>query len=214
MAKKAVPPTHSNYLSMTRRLERARRGYELLERKRQILVMELMDRMEAARTIQQEVRRAIQAAFDALREAALSIGVDRLHRESAGMRPLHELSIKTRSVMGVDVPQVSFQCQEAGLPFGLLAGASGADQVYRAFHDALDPIVRLSEVENAVLRLAREVRRTQRRVHALENAFIPQYEATLKYIGDSLGEREREELVIMKKVKSRRQAEHTEGAKR
>ena len=89
--------------------------------------------------------------------------------------------------------------------FGLTAGASGADDVLKAFRDALAPIIRLAEVENAVMRLAHEVKRTQRRVHALENRFIPDYEETLEFIADSLAEREREDIVIMKKVKRRRE---------
>jgi len=206
VAKKAIPPTRSNYLRTERSLEHTRRGYELLERKRQILVMELMSHAEAARVAQQQVQEALQLAFEALRQAALASGSERLVRESSGIGGAHRLSVRTRSVMGVKVPQISFECDQRVLPFGLIAGASGADEVRRRFRAALEPIVRLAEVENAVLRLAREVRRTQRRVHALENTFIPDYEDTLKFIGETLEERDREDLVIMKKVKQMRQA--------
>jgi V/A-type H+-transporting ATPase subunit D len=183
-------------------LDHARRGYDLLERKRQILVMELMDNMEAARTAQQRVRDAMKKAFEALRRAAVQAGAERLARESCGIRPAHRLSIRTRSVMGVSVPDISFECPEAAMPFGLLAGAGGADEVREAFLRALEPIVELAQVENAILRLTRELKKTQRRVNALDNTFIPRYRDTLEFIEGVLQERQREELVVMKKVKA------------
>ena len=177
----------------------------MLERKRQILVLELMSKVEAARVAQEQVEEAMQHAHRTLERAAMAAGAERLTRESHAVPTDHRLGIRTRSVMGVEVPEVSFSQPEHALLFGLTAGASGADDVLKAFRDALTPIIRLAEVENAVMRLAREVKRTQRRVHALENRFIPDYDETLKFIADSLAEREREDIVIMKKVKRRRE---------
>jgi V/A-type H+-transporting ATPase subunit D len=201
MAKLVTAPTRSNYLRMEKSLDRAQRGYDLLERKRQILVMELMDRMEAAKNIQMQVRLAMEKAYEALRKAARSGGIERLLREGCGMQGGHRVRVNTRSVMGVQVPEISFSGGHKKLPFGLLAGMSGADEVRESFHDALELTVQLAEVETAVLRLTRELKKTQRRVNALENTFIPNYEETLDFIGDSLEERAREDLVVMKKVK-------------
>jgi V/A-type H+-transporting ATPase subunit D len=186
-------------------LGHAERGHELLERKRQILVMELMGKLEAARRAQEEAQQAMARAFEALRAAALAHGAERLFREGCGIPASHRMNVRIRSVMGVSVPEISFECDERELPFGLLSGASGADNVRKGFHDAARAVLDLAAVENAVMRLAREVKRTQRRVHALENIFIPDYQEMLKFIGDSLQEREREDLVIMKKVKRMRQ---------
>lgn len=201
MTRKAVAPTKSNYLEMQDSLEHAQRGYDLLERKRQILVMELTDKMEAARRAQERVRDAMEKAYGSLRSAARADGVERLLREAVGIRPRHHVKIKSRSVMGVTIPEISCQCEPQGIPFGLLGGAAGVDEVCERFHDALEAIIDLAELENAVMRLAHEVKRTRRRVNALENTFIPQYEETLNFIEDALEEREREEIVIMKKVK-------------
>ena len=206
MPMKFVPPTRSNYLRMAHSLHRARQGYELLERKRQILVLELMSKVEGTRVIQKRVEEAMAQAHAALQRAAAAAGAERLVRESCAVPTTHRLNITTRSVMGVDVPDVRFTAERPALPFGLLAGAEGADEVLTRFQEALESIIRLAEIENAVMRLAREVKRTQRRVNALEKNFIPQYEETLKFIRDCLQEREREDLVVMKKVKRVRQA--------
>lgn len=211
MARETIPPTRSNYLRTQRRLGRARHGYEMLERKRQILVVELMRKVEAARVAQEAVRETMARAYAALQTAALSAGTERLVRESCGIPADHKLQTSTHSVMGVAVPEISFESRGHVLRFALTAGASGADEVLERFHDALEPIVRLAEVENAVLRLAREIKRTQRRVNALEKTFIPDYEDTLKFIGESLDEREREELVIIKNIKRRRESARYAG---
>jgi V/A-type H+-transporting ATPase subunit D len=206
VARETIPPTRSNYLRTGRRLERARHGYDMLERKRQILVLELMRKVEAARVAQKAVQDAMAQAYAALEKAARSTGVERLVRDSCGIPADHKLQVSVHPVMGVPVPEISFKCAGHALRFSLTAGASGADEVLVCFHDALEPIVRLAEVENAVLRLAREIKRTQRRVNALEKTFIPNYEGTLTYISDCLDEREREELVIIKKIKRRRES--------
>jgi V/A-type H+-transporting ATPase subunit D len=205
LPRKQIPPTRSNYLRIQESLERARRGYDLLERKRQILVMELMDRMEAARSTQQRVQEQMADAFEALKSAARLAGAERLFREGAGISTDLSLNIRSKSVMGVSIPNISFRSEEEEMPFGLLPGAGGADEVRSEFKEALESIVQLAELENAVMRIAQEIKKTQRRVRALENTFIPQYEDTLKFIGDSLEEREREELVTMKKVKQMRE---------
>ena len=73
----------------------------------------------------------------------------------------------------------------------------------RAFREVLALIGQLAEVETVVFRVARELRKTQRRVNALEKIFIPTYRETARYITDTLEEREREGFVIMKKLKAR-----------
>lgn len=208
MALKNVSPTKSNYLRIQESLERAREGYDLLEQKRQILVMELMNRVEAARRAKRDIQRAMEEAYHALQEAAVTHGTDDLRRKADQVVMRHRLEMTSRSAMGISVPQVNCSVEELTPQFGLADWGSGADQVMVKFREALRLVARLAEVENAVFRLAREIKKTQRRVHALEKTFIPDYEETLNYIAQSLAERERENLVIMKKAKQKREARH------
>jgi len=196
-----VPPTKSSLLVIRRNLTFAQEGYELLEQKRQILVLELMRRVEAARTAQEDVDKAMAAAFQALREAALRSGTEALAREALGIRREHHIEAHSRSVMGTDIPAVTFRHIAAKPEFSLGAGSALSDDAMRRFTEALDAVARLAEIENAVARLAYEVRRTQRRVNALEKIFIPDYKETITYIQDVLEEREREQLVVMKMAK-------------
>jgi len=203
VAKLQIPPTKSNLLALQRNLEFAREGYELLEQKRQILVLELMGRLEASKRAQSDVDEALAAAFAALREDALRSGTEALAREALGVTRQHRVEVESRAVMGIQLPSISAEHEAPRPEFGLAAGSVLSDEVTRRFTEALDAIARLAEIENAVLRLATEVRRTQRRVNALDKVFIPDYRDTIAYIEDVLEEREREHFVIMKMAKER-----------
>ena len=204
MPKLNVPPTKSSYLRIDRELGFAREGFELLEQKRQILVLELMGRVELARRVQAEIEQLLAAAHEALRQAAVGAGTAQLVRESAGVRVTHRIRVDSHAVVGLALPVVETQSESSGAQFGLGHGTSKSDDVMRRFQEVLERIGKLAEVENAVVRLAREVRRTQRRVNALEKIFIPDYEETRQYIVETLEEREREGFVIMKMIKGRR----------
>jgi V/A-type H+-transporting ATPase subunit D len=71
------------------------------------------------------------------------------------------------------------------------------------FVEALPLLAELAELENALLRLALELRKTQRRCNALSKIFIPEYRETIGYIMGALEERERESFIILKMIRDR-----------
>jgi V/A-type H+-transporting ATPase subunit D len=199
-------PTRRNYLDLKTRLQRTEEGHELLEQKRQILVMEMMTQLEAAGRIKDQITQTMATAYDALRRATLRTGITGLMRQNCGVRMKHTFVYRSRSVMGVPVPQIECRPEPFGLQFGLTDGRSHTDQVLRRFLEALPLVAELAQVENAVFRLAREIKRTQRRVKALEKVYIPQYKEALKFIDGALAERQREEFIVLRKVKHKRRA--------
>ena len=206
-----IAPTRRNFFETRRRLARIIEGHDLLEEKRQILIMELMAQVEAARRIKEDVTRTMGAAYDALRRAAVRTGLTGLMRQNCGIHMEHSLAFRARSVMGVPVPQIECRPAELSLQFGLTDGRSHTDEVLRRFLEAVPLVCQLAQVENAVLRLAREIKRTQRRVNALEKIYIPEYRDTLRYIAGVLEERQREEFVVLRKVKRKRQRTLEQG---
>ena len=207
MARLDVAPTRDAYLEIQRTLERVQEGHDLLEQKRQILITELMTEVEVARRIKDEIDATMAAAYEALWQAAVQSGITGLQRQSCGVEMEHAVSISTHSVMGVPVPRIECEPAEFGIRFGLTDGRSSTDEVMRRFVKALELVARLAQVENAVFRLAREIRRTQRRVKALEKIFIPQYKESLKFIEQALAERQREDFVVLRKVKRKRRTQ-------
>jgi len=206
VARLNVPATKTTFFSIREGLAFATEGFDLLDEKRQILVLELMGRVEAARRVQKEVDDHMKAAFAALREAVLERGLAAMEAESAGISVRHDVRLSEHRVVGMDIPSVAVESAEPGLQFSFAGSSARSDEVMFAFNKALDVIARLAEVENAVVRLARELKKTQRRVNALEKIFIPDYKDTLAYVTSVLDERDRDDLTIMKMVKDRRTA--------
>jgi V/A-type H+-transporting ATPase subunit D len=203
MAKLNVAPTKSNYLELTGQLDSAKEGYELLDQKRQILVYELMSRLGRARDAERRVAEALQGAFAALRGAVLDVGSAGVDRATLAVVLDHQVEINSQNLMGIRLPAVTATPAEWSVQFGVGGTSARTDTAMRRFVEALSLLAELAELENSVIRLARELRKTQRRCNALSKVFIPDYSETIDYILSSLEERERESFIIQKMIKDR-----------
>ncbi len=208
MAKRLnVAPTKSNHLLLKQQLDFARNGFDLLEQKRQILVYELMSRVGRAQDLERRVAEAMEPAFAALRQATLDTGSEALEAAALAVRQRHQIRITDQPVIGIRLPKVSLHSEGARRHFGLGGTSAHTDIAAQRFAAALSLLAELAELENAVLRLARELRKTQRRCNALSRIFMPEYEATIDYIAASLEEREREAFVNLRMIKQRQESE-------
>jgi V/A-type H+-transporting ATPase subunit D len=212
MPKLNIAPTKSNLLTLKRQLVFAEEGYDLLEQKRQILIFELMSRLKRADEAERAVTESVRHAFAALREAELDIGSVALDRTALGVQLKHELKLSSQHLMGLKIPFVEVRAEPPGVQFGIGGTSASTDVAMRCFVELLPLLAALAELQNAVLRLARELRKTQRRCNALSKLFIPDYRETIGYIIGALEEREREAFVIMKMVRDRLAAPVERGA--
>ena len=203
MAKLHVPPTKSSYLALGRQLAFAREGFDLLDQKRQILIFELMSRLGRARDAERRTNDALARAFADLAEALLETGSDGLDRAALAVRAEHEVVLADQGLMGIRIPAVRVRLAEADVQFGFVGTSAHADLAMQRFAEVLRLLGELAELETSVLRLARELKKTQRRTNALSKIFIPDYSETVTYILASLEDRERESFTIMKMIKNR-----------
>ena len=203
MAKLNIAPTKSNLLSLKRQLAFAEEGYDLLEQKRQILIYELMSRLNLAQDAESKAAEALKLAFLALYEPQLDIGTEALERAILGVHMDHQLTLSDQHLMGMKIPRVRLQSQPLEVQFGVTGTSASTDLAMRRFVECLPLLARLAELETAVLRLARELRKTQRRCNALSKIFIPDYRETIAYIMSALEEREREAFIILKMIRDR-----------
>jgi len=203
MPKLNVSPTKSSLLTLKRQLAFAEEGYDLLEQKRQILIFELMSRLGRARDTEQRVAEALRGAFAAMQEAALDIGSAALDGAALGVRMDHQVDLTDQHMMGMRIRRVTARLEPPGVQFGVEGTSAHADTAMQRFVEVLPLLAELAELENAVLRLARELRKTQRRCNALSKIFIPNYHETIAYILGTLEERERESFIILKMIRDR-----------
>lgn len=203
MAKLNIAPTKSNLLSLKRQLAFAEEGFDLLEQKRQILIFELMSRLGRAREVERGSSEVLHRAFGALREAVLETGSNALDRAALGVRMDHQVNLADQHLMGIRIPRVTSRIEPPGVQFGIGETSANTDVAMLRFVEVLPLLAELAELENAVLRLALELRKTQRRCNALSKIFIPDYRETIGYIMGALEERERESFIILKMIRDR-----------
>ncbi|BER92999.1 V-type ATP synthase subunit D [Atrimonas thermophila] len=199
-----VSPTRGNLIELQRSLELAREGHSLLDRKRNVLVREMMRYLDEAKTLQEEMDRVFQAAYLALQRANLDIGIERVEEIGFAVSEIQDLDVRLKSIMGVEIPEISWDRREESRPaYGVYRTSAALDKAYLAFRKVVFLIIRLAVVENAVYRLAVEIKKTQKRVNALENVVIPDHVEKIKLIRDILEEQDREDFFKMKLLKRR-----------
>jgi V/A-type H+-transporting ATPase subunit D len=206
MARYEVAPTRTNLLNLKGDLELAGQGYELLEQKREILVVELKGLTARAMEAQKKVDEELAKAYAALKEAQLAQGNSGISFAARAVNVKTDISLKERRIMGVSIPSVSVKVDDNPPYYGPRATSVWTDEAVARFKNAIAAIGRLAESRISLVRLAREIQKTIRRVNALEKIFIPDYRETIKYIEDSLEEGEREAFFILKLVKGRLEA--------
>ena len=201
-----VAPTKTNLLRIRHELEFARLGHELLDQKRNILVIELLNLVDQAVDFQERVVKALEAAYRTLEQAVLRMGKLRVSNLASAVNIRAEIELKTRRVMGVRLPVVETSFSEHPPYYSPLGTSFWIDNSLEKFKEALEVMGRLAELKISIIRLAAEVRKTIRKVNALEKIAIPDLEQTVSFIQNRLEENERDMFVLMKLVKSRLEA--------
>ena len=198
MALKVVP-TKGNLIAMKKSLQLANLGYNLMDQKRNVLIKEMMTLLDDVKLIRDQITSSYQEAYDALQEANISMG---LITDIVNSTPEdYGISIAYRSVMGVEIPKIAYDKQPLKMTYDIERSNSKVDYAYNCFYNVKQLTVLLAEVENSVYRLAKTIRKTQKRANALRNISIPRFESTIKVISEALEEKEREEFTRQKVIK-------------
>lgn len=198
-----VPPTRSNLLRMKQELQFSREGYEILDKKREVLTAELIRLSHDAEKFQEQVWSRLAEAYRTLEQARLTMGQEHMEWAALAVNKTVDVQLKFRGVMGVSLPLIEARGKPLEMPYSLGDTTAALDEASAVFREVLDSVPRLSELATSVWRLAGELRKTQRRVNALEHIFIPDYEETIAFIESALEEREREETFRLKRLKTR-----------
>ena len=195
-------PTKGNLLNIQKSLALAKLGYELLDKKRNILILELMTMVDAAKSLRGTIDNTYIKAYSALQMANIASGV--IENIANAVPVENTLSVTYRSVMGCELPKIAIDEKKPVLNYGLQYTNSNVDMAYISFEYAKYISVTLAEVENSIYRLTNSIRKTQTRANALQNIVIPRYESIVRFISSSLEEKEREEFSRMKVIKAQK----------
>ena len=204
MAKLNIAPTKSNLLAIKEQLAVAVDGYDLLEQKREILVMELMRMVEKVKLLERELDKAISQAYPALRNMLMSVGGDQTERIAKSVHYEYDLKEKSVTAGGMSFKSVEVSLPKQQLFYSFMGTYADSDKVMTEFFKLLSLLTEMASIRTIAWRLATEVKKTQRRVNALDKMIIPQNRETKTYIESVLEERERENTFVLKSLKNRK----------
>lgn len=198
-------PTKGNYIAAKNSLNLARQGYGLMDKKRNILFRELMNLIDQAKEVQAEIDSTFTMAYAALQKANIELGIESVKDIADSLSVEDSVRIKSRSVMGTDIPLVEYQKEALSPRYSYYANAESLDIARMHFTRVKDLCIRLAMIENSAYRLASNIKKTQKRANALKNITIPYYESLIKNISSALEEKEREEFTRLKVIKKQKQ---------
>ena len=203
-------PTKGNLILAKNSLALAKQGYELMDKKRNILIRELMELIDKASSIQKEIDTTFTAAYDALQRANIENGILTVQEIAATIQIEDGIRIKTRSIMGTEIPLVEDTTENPPVyPFHDVLPSLDTAKMH--FEKVKHLTIELSMIENSAYRLAANIKKTQKRANALKNITIPSYTALVSSISNALEEKEREEFTRLKVIKRNNMKKKAKG---
>jgi V/A-type H+-transporting ATPase subunit D len=196
-------PTKGNLILAKNSLRLAKQGYELMDKKRNILMRELMELIDQAKDIQREIDSTFTSAYLALQQANIEMGIINVQELSNTIPEENSIEIKQRSIMGTEIPLVEYDSSVSKPTYAFFQTKLSLDEATKRFVKVKDLTIRLSMIENSAYRLATNINKTQKRANALKNITIPYYSTLVTEIQNALEEKEREEFTRLKVIKRR-----------
>ena len=194
-------PTKGNLILAKNSLALARLGYGMMDKKRNILIRELMNLIDEAKDIQSEIDATFTAAYQALQQANIELGIHYVQEIGMSVPVEDSIRIKVRSIMGTEIPLVQHEAPPLTPTYAFGDTTQSLDEARMKFEKVKELTIKLSMVENSAYRLATNIKKTQKRANALKNITIPSYETLTKNITNALEEKDREEFTRLKVIK-------------
>lgn len=198
-----LTPTRANLIKSKEALEFSRKGYYLLDKKRTVLIKEMMKLTEQAKEIQSKIGEYFKKGYNALQVVNMTIGIENVQEIAMSIPIDEDVDILHRSVMGLEVPMTDYEEKDKSPSYSFYRTNPAMDIAVEDFNKIKYLVYELAEVENSVYKIAMEIKKTVKRTNALDKIMIPKYEEDVKRIQEVLEEKEREDFFRLKKVKNK-----------
>lgn len=198
-----IAPTKANLMKSMNMLSFSKKGFDLLDRKRNVLIREVMGLVSRAENIQDLISEIFKEAYESLQFTNVIIGTSIVDELASSIDKGEDYDILQQSVMGVEIPSVKFEKHPIQPAYGLYRTNATFDNALMKFNDVKYLLYELAEIETTVYKLAMEIKKTQKRANGLEKIQIPRYTALVHEIENALEEKEREDFFRLKKVKEK-----------
>lgn len=202
-----LTPTRMELLKTKQRKKTAQKGYNLLKKKRDALIREFFKLIKDYKELKKNTINKLNEAYKTLQIGEAVSGINRVKSLSLSSQKSFNLETKTTNLMGVKVPKLELtHPQKANFNASLIGVSYYVEDSRNKFLKLIPDLIKLAEIELVIKELAEEIKKTKRRVNALEYVKIPEIEDQIKKISDRLQEMERESFIRLKNVKKKIQS--------
>ena len=195
-------PTKSNLIKLKKTIGLSKQGQELLEKKKYILIKEKEKYILEREKLKEQCIEVYNLAFNSLRDANVDLGIRKVKAISNEIQIDNNLEIKYKTVMGVDIPITLYKEEASSIPFGLLETSISLDNAIANFRKLKETMIKIVETTTTINRLEFAIQKVQKRSNSLKDVIIPNYEIERKSIENILDEKDREEFIRLKLIKS------------
>jgi len=194
-----VSPTRSTLLAKRDQKRLAIQGVDLLKNKRDALIGEFF-------ALVQDSLKAREALNGAAKDAYFSLLIAKAFDtpeavESLSGTPI-DVHMEVESLYGVKVPKISAPESGGVLAFSPIGVGAKTLETATAFRKLADAIIMVANTENRLRKIGEEIKKTNRRVNALEQIAIPEINEQIKFVTDTLDQRALEEVTTLKRIKA------------
>jgi V/A-type H+-transporting ATPase subunit D len=200
----AASPTRTELLARRAQVRLAESGVELLKGKREALVREFVAGLKRFAAEREAQNRAMSAAVQALLRTLAHDGRETVASVGLASRRTVEVELAQKNIWGIRVTEVAtgYHPRPAGgHRFSALGSSARTEDAAQRFEEALSAVIRAAPLDRMMRRLAEEIRKTSRRVNALEQSLLPRLRAEAAAIRSVLDQREREDVFRLKRLK-------------
>ncbi len=206
-----ISPTRMTLLQKRSQLQLASKGVDLLKKKRDALVGEFFALVQETLEARKSLESAAKDAYFALFLAKAFDGPEVVDAQAVGIPAVKSVSAEVENVWGTKVPKlnVDWPAGAAASPIATGGQTLKAQEAFRRFAKAL---VEVANTETRLRRIGEEIKKTTRRVNALEQVVIPGVLHQMRFIKLVLEQREREDTFRLKRIKAKSEKEEKQAA--
>jgi len=195
-------PTRMNLLTRRSQLSLASRGVDLLQKKRDALVREFLSLVREALDARKELNEAAREAHRSLILAKAFDGPEAVDLLAQGVEALSDVRADVENFWGTRVPRLAVDWPR-GATTSLVAAPGRTVAAQAAFRALSLALVRVANSESRLRRMGEEIKKTARRVNALEMAVIPAIRSQIHQIRQTLDQQEQEDIFRLKRIKGK-----------
>ena len=199
-------PTRTELLTRRAQIRLAQQGADLLKGKREALVREFIAELKRFVAEREAMSRTLSAAVQALMRCLALDGREAVASVALAARRAVEVELEEKNIWGLRVSQASsdYHARPAGgHRYSAIGASARIEDATERFEEALESLIKVAPLDRKMRRLAEEIRKTTRRVNALEQRLLPALQSEVDYIRAVLDQREREDIFRLKRLKKK-----------